>query len=458
MSHLTESVLLSLAAGSLCPEPWLRAVRHLLSGCALCQARMETFAPLLLSDAPGEEGASGARSVEADEAYESALDRAFARARKFEGRWRKEKGLLAQVLPLLRAAPERGLHAVSARQRDRVFGWPLAEALLQMSFEERYRNPDRMVSLAAAACRVACATEEEDYPAGLVCNLRARASAELANAYRVQEDYREAEKALLAAYQNFEEGTQDRGLLARLCVVEASLRRAQRRTSEALALLSQAEDLYRQLGERHLAGRTLVNQGVTWLTAKDPRKAVQCFEQGIALLDRARDPKLLTTACQSLLAGLVQCREYRRAGELLLESGLRQAFANEPLNLLRLRWLEGQIQAGLGRLAHAERAFMEVRAGFREHDLEYDAALAGLDLAAVWVRQGKLRKVQRLASEMVETFQWMEVSVEASKAMTLLRISCEEKVVSLQLVEGVRGFLERLQAEPHLTMEEGLRI
>jgi tetratricopeptide (TPR) repeat protein len=453
MAHLSEGEVVAFAAGELDPAAWHKVVRHLLTGCTPCRERLGGSAPFLFF-----EETPPSLVETSDGVYEEALDRALAAARQFGKRWAQQRDLAAEVLPFLTKDPARGLRAVPRQTRESAFGWPLAEALLQASFEERFRDPKRMVTLAHQASSVANGTPEGDYPPGLVSDLRARAAAELANAYRVQERFGKAEEALASAYEHYEDGTQEQALLALMLEVEASLRRAQRRIPETLAILSRACDLYLEIGERHLAGRTMVSKGLAFYTNREAAKAVQCLEQGLSLVDRIQDPQVVTTAYQSLVGALVDCREFRRAGELLLESGLRQAFAAEPLNLLRLRWVEGQIHAGLGRLAKAEHAFQEVREGFRDHDLEYDAALAGLDLAAVWLRQGDIRKVHQLASQMLMTFRVVGVQAEAFKAMRLLETSCEERAVTLSIVQGIRVFLDRLQFEPHLTLEEALVI
>jgi tetratricopeptide (TPR) repeat protein len=429
-------------------------VRHLLTGCLGCTERLGTAAPFLFSE---ESGPGHQQLASSEEIYEQAIDRALDSARQFRESWAQQRTLNEEVLSLLRANPEMGLAAIpDETRREGAFGWPMVEALLKLSFEERFRDPKRMASLAHLACSIADTTEESDYPLGFVADLRARALTELANAYRVQEYYSKAEETLALAHERFEEGTQDQLLLGLMLEVEASLCRDQRRLPDALALLTRAYDLYQELGESHLAGRALVSKGLALFADREPVRSVQCLQEALGLLDHEADSQLVKTASQALLVALVDCQQYRKAGELLLESGLRQAFASEPLNLLRLRWVEGQIHAGLGRLSKAEHALQEVRTGFRDHDLEYDAALAGLDLAAVWLRQGKVRKVHHLASQMLTAFRVVGVQAEAFKALQLLETSCEERAVTLRIVQGVRVFLDRLQFEPHLTVEEGL--
>jgi tetratricopeptide (TPR) repeat protein len=284
-----------------------------------------------------------------------------------------------------------------------------------------------MASLADQACQAACALDAEAYPPGFVSDLQARAWAELANAYRVCERYDKAEEALDRAYESFESGTHEQLLQASILEIEASLRRFKGKLPEALLLLTRACDLYLEAGEIHLAGRTMILKGMAHTNAKQAAMAIQCFEEGLSLLDRKRDPQTVLVASQALTACLVHDRQYGRAGKLLLKSGLRQALSSEPLALLRLRWVEAQIHAGLGRLPQAEHAFQEIRLGFQDRGLDYDAALAGLDLASVWLRQGRLQKVQELAAQILGIFQLVGVRSDLAKAKQLLEMSNRER-------------------------------
>jgi hypothetical protein len=188
--------------------------------------------------------------------------------------------------------------------------------------------------------------------------------------------------------------------------------------------------------------------------AGDPDEDLLTLEQASVLIDPNRDPSLLNTCNHSILSNLVDRAEYQRAVEFLLRSGLRGAYAEEPLNQLRLLWEEAKIQAGLEQLNHAEALFNEVRQGFLRNRLEYDAALAGLDLAAVWLRQGRASWVLPLAVDMCKTFDQMKLETpEASRAAMFLVIACRLQVADLALVQRIRAFLSRYQGDRSLRFD-----
>ncbi len=445
MAHLTTWEIETLLAGRLSRKERLGAVRHLIAGCDTCGRR-------LLQAVPPEDVAIGAE----EDFYDACLDRALDSVPRIEKRWQEEQEKMAKVLELLGPSPQ-GMEGLTLQQVRTYRGRPLVEALLQRSAEARFRDPVAMRTLCFLAREAAESIELDRYgqPA-FVCDLRARAWAELANAHRVNEEHERADHALAAAISYRRQGTGDLLLLARMADLEASLRREQRRFTEASELLAGACEVYLRMGDSHFAGRALINKGICLATNGNPEKAAPCFQEGLSLLDANRDPQLAAVGKHAFLNAMADCGQFQDASRLLLESGLRQAFASDPLNLLRLRWVEGKILAGLDRLGRAGGALAEVRQGFQQRGLEYDAALVGLELAAVWLRQGKVNEVRELAQDMLETFRALNIQREAVRALRFFNEVCRYQVATVGMAQGVRSFLGRLQAEPQLRFDPEL--
>jgi hypothetical protein len=178
---------------------------------------------------------------------------------------------------------------------------------------------------------------------------------------------------------------------------------------------------------------------------------VKVLEQAVAELGPDRDPQLVAIAYQNLLDALLDAGKFAAAGRLLLESGLRQRFADDPLNLLRLRWVEAKILAGRKRFADAERVFGDVRAGFRERGLCYDAGLVGLDLAVLLA--GQKKDVYRLVWEICVECENKGIHREALTALATLETFGRFKAATPRRVERVRDFLYRVRDFPRLRFE-----
>lgn len=329
-------------------------------------------------------------------------------------------------------------------------GWAVVELLLRLSHEARFRDREKMQELALCALAAANNLDPKRNSPGLVADYQIRAWAELGNAYRVNEDFSAAEGAFAQATALYSQRSGDPLVVARVLDLLASLRRAQRRLPEAIDLLGTVYGLYEESGESHLAGRALISKGICTHYDGRPQEAVQLLREGISMLDPERDPQLAISSQENLLYTLVDSGRFREARRLLLEAGLRQKLAGEPVNLLKLRVVEGKIYAGLGQLDQAVATFEEVREGFLRQGLEYDTALLGLELAEVWLRQGRNAEVREIAQEVRETFEDLNVQREALRAVRYLEEACRRELATPVLVQQVVSFLKRIEWTPGL--------
>jgi tetratricopeptide (TPR) repeat protein len=423
--HLTEEQTRRFIEGDLSPEENRNALTHVLL-CPLCARQLD---PLALSGATPAEPEKLEPAV--DRAYDAAIDRAYQSA--------------------LRAARDsEARRASSPASRFDHSDLEQVSELLDRSFAVRYSDPREMVRLAERAATTAKRLDPLRYGPALRADWRARSLAELANAYRVAERFDDSADAYAEAETQCHQGTLDVLLFARLLDVRASLLADRRELGAACEILRQLHLLYLEVGEVHPAGRALVSRGIYTHFAGDPRAAVGFLSDGLLLLDRERDPALAAGAEQGLLHALVDCGQVAEAAAILRRSGLRQAFAGQPLNLAKLLCLEGKIHKGLGHLVPAEKALREARTLLARHSQLFVWGMAGLELASVWLRQGKLDAVREVAEETYATFCDLEIHREAKAALEVLLEACRRERATVHLVERLGGFFERLEQDPQL--------
>jgi tetratricopeptide (TPR) repeat protein len=437
MGHLSERDFADFWNGRLDAGAVRQLVRHAI-GCGSCRTG-------LLAARPVEPSFRGHERLPED-AYDAPIDRAVRKVRKLLPRLQRDRERRDLGLGLLR---EKGgwIRLTGAEMRSFQGAWPHIEILLQQSFDLRHRDPREMLRLAKQAQEVADRPDSRVYGESLWLDLRARVWGELGNACRVNEQYQKAESAFATAHRLLDEGTGDLIVRAHLSDLESSLRRDQQRFNEALALLDEVNSIYLRLEQSQLAARTLMRKGHCLYLAGRAVEAVKCLRKAASQLNSMHAANVQ----QLLIDALVQAGKFTEAGEILLKSGLRKAFAEDPLNLLRLRWVEAKILAGRGRLADAERVFGEVRTGFRAQALHYDAALAGMDLALVLTKQGK--DIRPLAREIHRACEAQGIHPEAVRALRSFEILCEHRGATAERVERFRTFLDRLQHFPRLRFE-----
>jgi tetratricopeptide (TPR) repeat protein len=448
MDHLADSDVEGFLKGGLRPEEFRRVVRHLVAGCRPCGARIAAAVPPQAFLPPG--------PPPEEDVYDDAIDRAWKKVRPLVKRCKEDKARLERGLEWLKDSPA-GFSGLTSPQRQSLVAWVHVEILLLRAFEARYRNPRQMLDDTDRAKYVVERIEKTPYGHGSLSDLHARVWADFANACRVNELYRRAREAFQQARKILEQGTGNLMLEAHIDDLEASLYRDQRWFDEACALHDDAYKTYRKLGERHLSGRALVKKGITLGMMRKPKAAAQALRRGIALLDPDRDPKLLLSAQHDLVTSLVDAGDLHGAVRLLVQTGLREKLADEPLKRIRLRWVEGMILARQNRWAEAEQVFAEVRAGFREQKLEYTAAIAGVDQTMALLQQGKKTDAHLLAYDLMVVFRqnvYQEgAHAESYKAIVFLSNICQRRLATSAMAVAVRMFLDQAQRERNLRFD-----
>ena len=435
--HPTQGELEDFVWKRLSAERVRAIVSHLLRGCESCSSFLAPhFNALHGEGMPPERVLSAQESAE----YDSVMDRTIRRIGRVSLREIDvSEGRKQEALSLLAVSGVEGLPEAPSHLR----GVPLFEALLARSWSLRHEDPGEMVRLAEWALALAQTPDFADLSERRTADLRCRAWMELGNAYRVADNLAEAEKALAKATEVFVQGTQDDLLSARLFDIQASLYSDRRRFDLAGAAVEMVFSIYKRHGDDHMAGRTLISKGIYVGYQGDSEEAVRLFEQGLALIDEHRDPRLVFLALHNQARFLVDCDRLREARIALWKLKSRGLDPGGRINELKVRWLEAQVNAGLGELDRAEQALAEVQQGFEEIDLGYKAALAGLERGSLLLRKGKTADAVPVVLEAADVFMAMGIGREAGASVLLLRKTFEQQLADTALLEYVIELLRR---------------
>jgi tetratricopeptide (TPR) repeat protein len=435
--HPTPAELEGFVWNRLTAERVKAVTAHIVRGCVSCRSMVARSLCALMES--GEPPEVPALSPEEDAAYDAALERAFSFALHKE-RERLEKGKREALAllsdPSLESLPEIPPH---------LCGIPMFEALLERSWSLRHESPEHMVRLADWARLLS-----ERLPVWQVEDLyaidyRCRAWIELGNAHRVADNLDEAELALGWATDLFLQGTRDEILAARLFDVQASLYASRRRFDLAETALDLVFVIHRRRGDEPLAGRALLSKGVYVGYQGRAEEAVELINQGLLLLDASRDTELVATAIHNKARFLMDCGRFREARFELFHLYRQGPGPGGRVNELKVRWLEGQIHAGLGDLDRAEKALRDVHQEFEAMDLGYKAALAGLELGAVLLRQDRLDDACDEILEAAKVFVALRIGRETGASILLLKETCELKMADPVLLDHVIRLLHGLE-------------
>jgi tetratricopeptide (TPR) repeat protein len=365
---------------------------------------------------------------------------------------RRETGAPHLLTELLAEPVERWEALV--RRDKRFHDRNLVELLIERSIAAFTTEPQRSEEPVRLALVITDLLDVDAHGAERLADLRARVWAFIANARRVKSDQRGAAAAFEIAFSHLEKGTGE--ALARAVVLDlkAPLLRDRRRFTEALDLLEEALRIYLDAGDVRRAVPALLRISTVHGQAGEPERSIPVLAQALRLIDPQADPQLALMARHNLITDLADMGRSVEAQELFAET--RPLYAQVPGAPLRNRfqWVQGKIASGLERLAEAEGFFLAAREGFLTENAPYDVALVSLELASIYVKQGRAREVKRLAGELVTIFSSLEVHREALAALVFLDQAATAERASFEVVTGVTSFLKRARHDPDLRFRE----
>lgn len=422
-----ETALLAHRLGSPSPEPGLIAAP---SG----------EKQRLIRRASATVGRSGAEAARAELTRLCSVQEAPLHRRWANGIWARMK-----KLPEDKQALVAGAAALDERS------WALAERICHASIEVAAHRADESLRLARLAVSIA---EQTRHAERSRLRLLGWCGHFVANSLRVGGDLTASDAAFARADELWKQGERGdpSGILdaTRRLDLKASLLRQRARFDEALELIHQA-----------LAGsppeaeaRLLLNKATTLARAGEYEKTIEVLRQAEPRIDSQRDPRLPFLHSFTLVSCLCRLERYGAAEELLSKvERLSKTLQNE-LDTVRTVWLKGQIAAGLGRQEEAVATLSRVREYFDRERIPYDFALATLELALLFLEQGRARRVRHLADEMLWIFQTQGVHKEALAAISLFCQAAKLESADAQWTRRLVKFLYRAQHNPSMRFEE----
>ena len=445
-----HDLLLEEFASTFTSEPD-EVLDHLIS-CEKCQHRLKSLLRPQPSLVAGKIGA-GVRSPEETYDYDSILDRLARSMPGLQKSYEMERDQALALLPELFAQPfDRRL--LMLRNSPRFQTWSLTQLLLRRSREQNFHDASSGESLALLALEVLEYLDASYYGSEPIEDLRARAWAYVANSRRIKADLRGAEQAFALSFAALARGTRQPMERAILLDLRASLLRAQRHFGEALRLLRRAIVVFRQLGEQHRAGRSLLSMATVHQVAGEPEMAIPILYQALDLIDPGREPRLLLVAWHNLIESLAETSRFMEAQKLLVRARPLYRQFPQPWSRNPRIWVEGKIALGLGQEEDAEALFVRARDGFLAEDAAYDTALVSLDLAALFAKQGRVNEVKRTAEEMMPIFSSRQIHRETLAALSFWKQAVDAERAGAELVSGVAAFVKRARHDPDLRFVE----
>lgn len=351
------------------------------------------------------------------------------------------------------AAEQRGMLLDNSR---RFHTWGLFELLVERSGETGIGDPAWAEDLGLLAVKVSGHLDLSYHRADLTQDLRARAWAYIGNARRLRSDLQGSEEAFRLAASHLETGSREPVEKAVFLDLRASLSRAQRRFEEAIHLLNRAVRIFLHRGERHRAGRSLVNLSTVLNYSGRSEESIPVLHRSLELIDAGEEPRLLLCAWHNLVFVLAELGRFMEAQDLYRKARPLYRGFPDAWTQNRRKWVRGKIALGLGQLGAAESLFRAARDGFVAEGVPYDTALISLELAALYAGQGRTAELRRLAEEMVPIFASRQIHREALAALAFFRQAAEAERAGLETITRVATYLRRAQYDPAQIFEDSV--
>ena len=450
MRHLDDDLLLRVLHGQTSPRHLLQTIyAHLRDLCPECRANLELVAAEMgwlldpaAAPSASPETSAAEPSAGDDSAYKAAFESAAFAAVDCARRIDEERAQARRSLTALRELPPAQRRGRLAFGPDRLRSRSLAESILQDARDRVRNEPDdarEMVELVPLMLARMSGTGGQPWAE----ELEARALAHRGNAFRVAGDLAAAEAAFLALHRFLgERNLRLDDLHQEVASLEASLRREQGRYRDAVELLDTAIKLVQVAGDSEELASLLVKRGDVHRLAENPDAAGHDLRRALALLDPEATPHLFRCAVGSYCFHLCEVGDYEQAEALLERHRATFECPDDPWAGVRRTGLRGYIAHGRGQLAAAERRFLEVRDWYAGHDQPFRAALSSLDLARLYLEQGRHRELAELARWMGKVFESRELPTRTAVALMLFQQAVAAQQISVEALRGLRICLE----------------
>lgn len=426
--HLDRELLRAVQRGELPLEILNRVgLRHLLELCPHCRREALAFQKEVSGDAYG-----------GVVLFQEMLKRRLPKLREEHRRVERDFAEL-MALPAAERIPK------VERSRKRFRG----EHLTRLILEECERRFTTDPAQARHLAELARAVIQYSAIGSGVFELMALTTAYLANACRVGGHLRESDEHyehvhyLVSRY-----AVTDTEILARLADLEGSLRKDQCRFSLAEELLRRSITLYQISARTGEIPRVLLKLGDLFYVQGLLQKAVEATQTALDQLQAEPHSRLYMMGRYNLTLQLADAGRPQEAAVLLAEDEALYGQFLDSWTQLRLLWVQAKIAAGLGQVDRALELFLEAREGFIGQGIGYEAAVISLEMALLYLRQGRINEMKELAEAMVAIFVAEDVHREAVAALVLFQEAARAEAVTSHLLKDLRVYFRTARHDP----------
>jgi len=423
IQHLTPELLQALARGDSDSNLLGRCLEgHSLIQCATCREAYEAYLQELSAG------------------HEAVLDRMPEMVRQAETERDRALRWVAQLRPLSQDERLARIHQARTRYRGEGF----VRVLLTQSRDAVPTYPTASGQWAAAA-EEALDLSGLDHP-----ELKALAVAYRGNALRALGDLPGARRSFSRVFQLITEHEDRVSVMtqAEILRLAATLFLYDHDFDRAGEALESAALAYIASGQVRDALAVTIKLGILHEDRGELERAIGFTSRALKHLDPDEEPELYAVARCNLANQTYEAGRAAEARQILEEDADRLAAHPEPFFQVRLTVLQGKLAAAEGDAETAETAFCEAREAFAQDGSAFAFATVSLDLASLYLEQGRMAEVSTVAVEMLRIFEAQEVHLYAYAALRLFAEAAHKGSVTAELVDKLTAYLHDAERDP----------
>ncbi len=405
--HLDDNDLEDLLGWRLTDEQIGRIVGHLAGGCAPCRTRFRESQERQAGEWPG------------DAAFNAVFVAAMVGSATVFRAEQAQRAVGAALWAGVRESPAgRRATVVLNSRRYRTAG--VVEAVLRDYREGVWREPQEGLAIAELALALAGRLDRGERSSERLADLRGEALAIAADANRLMCRYREATRLLVLAARVLATGSGDPLLQGALLQYAGSLFQTRRRREWAVEAFRRAEQVYRCIGDLHLAARSLVARAQA-IGHFHPELGVRLIRRAIPEIDGERDPDLALAAHHSLAWYLNDAGQGLAAREEVAQSATLYQRCDSMVADMSRAWLAGRIERSLWELPRARRLYERAWEGFAELNMRAHLTVLAIDRAELEVVAGKPGEAVELLEQTLKLARSLGVAGETQRGLPALQ-------------------------------------
>jgi len=166
------------------------------------------------------------------------------------------------------------------------------------------------------------------------------------------------------------------------------------------------------------------------------------LDRALPYLDTKATPRLEFVVANQRLHVLWHTGRLKAAWAMLPMTAALAKEHGTKLDCLQVSWCEAGILADQRRTAEAEAMYRQVRGAYLTENSAYDVALLSLDMAVLYLEQGRWSEIQQLAAEAIPLFACRDVYGGALEAWQLFGEAAKGEALRL------RSYLEAVRHDP----------